>query len=40
MLSDIKAIFARSSATILQDAAGAAALVLMLVVALNLSAPI
>ena len=36
MLTDLKDIFARSSATLLQDLAGAAALVLMLFVGLNL----
>lgn len=36
MLSDMKEVLSRSSATLLQDAAGAAALVLMLVVGLTL----
>ncbi|MDF0599532.1 hypothetical protein P1J78_02200 [Psychromarinibacter sp. C21-152] len=36
MMTELKEILSRSSATLLQDAAGAAALVLMLIVGLNL----
>jgi len=36
MLTDLKEIFSRSSETFLQDLAGAAALVLLLFVGLNL----
>lgn len=40
MITELKAVLNRSSATLLQDAAGAGALVVMLLVALHLPAMI